>query len=393
MIDQLDAEPLPRPSAEALAHSDRMRTRIRDAIAASGGAIRFAEFMDLALYAPGLGYYSAGATKFGAAGDFVTAPEISGVFAECLASGFAEVLGTTGGDIVELGAGTGVLAAGLLGALEARGVLPERYRIVEVSADLKERQRRLIAEEAPAMSNRVEWLDAPPAAVDGVIVANEVLDALPVERFRVTDTGGEYLGVSGGDRGLRWVTLAGDEPLRRQLQVIEQTIGARLPHGYVSEWCPPLSPMVADLSSRLQRGLLMFVDYGLPRRELYHPQRDRGSLICHYRHRAHADPFLFPGLQDISAWVDFTAVAESAASAGLVLDGFTTQANFLIDSGLPDPEARAGGDLRSRVELSRQVAALTLPGEMGERFKVMAFSRDWDGRLPGLTGKDLSGSL
>ena len=393
MSDQPDAELLPRPSAEALAHSDRMQTRIHEAIAARGGAIRFAEFMDLALYAPGLGYYSAGATKFGAAGDFVTAPEVSAVFAECLATGFAEVLGTTGGDIVELGAGSGMLAAGLLGALQARNVFPQRYRIVEVSADLKDRQRRLIADKVPAMSDRVEWLDALPAAVDGVIVANELLDALPVERFRVTDSGGEYLGVSGADSILRWTALPGDEPLRRQLQLIERTTGAKLPDGYVSEWCPRLSPMVADLSSRLQHGLLIFVDYGLPRRELYHPQRDRGSLICHYRHRAHADPFLFPGLQDISAWVDFTTVAEAATGAGLVLDGFTTQAHFLIDSGLPDPQARAGSDLRSRVELSRQVAALTLPGEMGERFKVMAFSRDWDARLPGLTGKDLSGSL
>ncbi|UCC13600.1 MAG: SAM-dependent methyltransferase [Gammaproteobacteria bacterium] len=393
MIDQLDAEPLPRPSAEALAHSDQMRTRILEAIEARGGTIRFQEFMDLVLYAPGLGYYSAGAAKFGPAGDFVTAPEISDIFAECLATGFARVLKTTRGDIVELGAGSGSLAAGLLRALQARDVLPGRYRIVEVSADLRERQRRFIAENAPAMINRVEWLDAPPAVIDGVIIANEVLDALPVERFRVTDTNGEYLGVSSRDRDLHWTSLPADERLLRQLDLIAEALGSRLPVGYVSEWCPRLPPLVADLSSRLRRGLLMFVDYGLPRRQLYHPQRDRGSLICHYRHRAHTDPFLYPGLQDISTWVDFTSVAESAAGVGLILDGFTTQAHFLIDAGLPEPQARAGSDPRSRMELSRQVGVLTLPGEMGERFKVMAFSRDWEGRLPGLTGTDLSGSL
>jgi SAM-dependent MidA family methyltransferase len=394
MKEAFDAAGLPEPSAEAIEHSRRLQSRIEGAIESAGGAIRFAEFMEMALYAPGLGYYSAGARKFGPGGDFTTAPEISPLFSACIARACGTVLaGFRDREILEIGGGSGVLALEILRALEALGKLPRRYRILEVSADLRDRQRRLLTEGVPSLIDRVRWVDALPERMDGVIIANEVLDAIPFERFRVGSPDPEYLGVGIAGSRLRAVSMPADDALRHQIRQIGDSLGEPLAPGYTSEWCPGLKPLVYSLARSLENGVLLFFDYGLPRRQLYHPQRFGGTLMCHYRHRAHGDPFLYPGLQDISSWVDFTAVAEAATAAGLVLDGFTTQAHFLLGSGIAEMAGVDQEDSRKRIETAGQVRALTLPGDMGERFKVIAFSREWGGTLPGLTRKDLSGSL
>ncbi|MGB5622380.1 MAG: SAM-dependent methyltransferase, partial [Gammaproteobacteria bacterium] len=224
--------------------------------------------------------------------------------------------------------------------------------------------------------------------------ANEVMDALPCEQFRIGGDGIEYLGVGCRDGGFVWQRLPPDAALLDQQTRIADALGQALPAGFSSEWRPMLEPWFAGIANALEQGLLLLVDYGLPRTQLYHPERSDGTLICHYRHRAHDDPFLWPGLQDITAWVDFTALAEAAQQHGLLLDGFTTQAAFLIASGLErmlDHDAAA--DPRRRMEQGRQIRWLTLPGEMGEGFKVAGFSRGWAGECPGLTGDDLSGSL
>ena len=394
MREGLDAAGMPEPSAEALEHSRRLEAFIAEAIRGAGGAIRFAEYMRLALYAPGLGYYSAGARKFGPAGDFTTAPEVSSLFSACIARSCGEVLDSIdGGEIVEIGAGSGQMTLDVLLTLESAGRLPERYRILEVSADLRDRQRRLLSAGMPGFVDRIRWIDDMPSAVNGTIVANEVLDALPFERFRAGSPDPEYLGVGRGEHGFRVVPMPADEALKAQVRRIDRSLGTPIAPGYVSEWRPGLKPFVSSLARSLRKGALLLIDYGLPRRELYHPDRSQGTMMCHYRHRAHGDPFLNPGLQDITAWVDFTAVAEAATDVGLVLDGFTTQAHYLIGSGIVDTAALGAGSARRQLETASALRTLTLPGEMGERFKVIGFSRHWSGVLPGLTGKDLSGSL
>lgn len=377
---------LPQPGADALDHSRKLQAVLQREIAARG-AIGFERYMDLALYAPGLGYYSAGAHKFGAAGDFVTAPEISPLFSRCVATQCAEVLRALGGgSILELGAGSGVMACDLLAELARDSCLPDAYLILEVSADLRERQRARVAALDPAVSARVQWLDGlPQAPLHGVIVANEVLDALPVARLRVRDGVAMELAVGRDVAGFTWVERG---PLQ-SLPVEIVSLLTRCPDGYTSEHRPSLSPWLTTVAAALGRGVALFMDYGYPRREYYHPQRIAGTLLCHYRHRAHADPFLWPGLQDITAAVDFTAVAESAVAAGLAVRGFTTQAHFLIGTGLDRQVAACGADdARARAALARDVQALILPGEMGELVKVLALARDCPAPLAGFSGVD-----
>ena len=386
---------LPGLSLEELAHSARVTERLREAIAQAGGWIGFAEYMRLVLYAPGLGYYSAGARKFGAAGDFVTAPEVAPVFSRCVAVQCAEVLrGLGGGGILELGAGSGVMAATMLAELERRDALPDRYRILDVSADLRDRQARTIVESVPHLRDRVEWLDSLPEAFEGVIVANEVLDALPVERFAVR--GGEInaLGVTEHLGQLEWSEVRAPAGLAAAVRHVLAGLPATWPDGYRSEINLGLPPWLAGLAESLRQGVVLFVDYGLPRREFYAPERRDGTLLCHCRHRFHDDPFERPGLQDVTAWVDFTAVAEAASEAGLEVAGYTTQAHFLIGSGLGEFVADVSDlDLVQRVNLSRQAMVLTLPGEMGERFKVIALARGYDAPLRGFAVRDLRHTL
>ena len=388
------ASELPGLAPEEAAHSARLEHRIREEIERAGGWIGFARYMQLALYEPGLGYYSAGARKLGAAGDFVTAPEVAPVFSRCLAVQCEEVLRALGGgDVLELGAGSGVMAADLLQELARRGVLPGRYLILDVSADLRERQRATLEATVPGIMDRIEWLDRWPDGFSGVVVANEVLDAMPVERFVVRGGAVHALGVTWQLGRLQWSEAPAGAALAEAARAIEHDTGG-WPDGYASEVNLGLAGWFAALAASLERGVLLFVDYGLPRRELYAPERRDGTLLCHFRHRFHADPFVHPGLQDITAWVDFTAVAEAAAAAGLGVAGYTTQAHFLIGSGLGGFLADVADlDVVSRVNLSRQAMVLTLPGEMGERFKAIALAKGYDAPLCGFAARDLRHTL
>lgn len=386
---------LPELTADECAHSERLAVRIRDAIAEAGGWVPFPRFMEMALYEPGLGYYSAGARKFGAAGDFITAPEVAPVFSRCMATQCAQVLEALGGgDVLELGAGSGVMAAGILAELERRDCLPGRYRILDLSADLRERQRETLQQTVPHLLERVEWLDRLPAPFDGIIVANEVLDAMPVERFVVRAAEVNALGVTWHFGRFEASEVRAAQPLRDRVRAIEADTGRPLPEGYTSEINPGLGPWFASLAQVLRRGVALFVDYGLPRGEYYSAERTTGTLLCHFRHRFHDDPLSRLGLQDITAWVDFTGVAEAGMAAGFALAGYTTQAHFLIGCGIGACVADVSElDLVQRVNLSRQVMVLTLPGEMGERFKAIALARDCEIDLVGFTSRDLRHTL
>jgi SAM-dependent MidA family methyltransferase len=378
---------LPVPSADALAHSARLAAHIREAIREAGGAIPFSRYMDLALYAPGLGYYSAGARKFGAAGDFITAPELSPLFSRCLARQCAEVLAELPeGSILELGAGSGVMAADILLELQALGRLPAEYLILEVSAELRERQQRTLATKATALASRVRWLDGLPERFSGVILGNEVLDALAVERFLKRPGGFDEYCVRVEGEGFAWDTRPAGAQLAAVLAAFETTLAAPLASGYTSEICLGARPLISSLAQALQQGALLLMDYGYPRVAYYHPERSMGTLMCHYRQRAHDDPFLYPGLQDITAHVDFTAVAEAGTSSGLYLAGYTAQAHLLMALGVA---ALAGEDMKA----AQQVKLLTLPEEMGERFKAIGFSKGIETALSVFALRDLSRQL
>jgi SAM-dependent MidA family methyltransferase len=389
---------LPPLSAEERAHSERVSAHIRAFIEAQGGVIGFDAYMRLALYAPGLGYYSAGATKLGGGGDFVTAPEVSSLFSRCLARQSADVLRVTGGDVLELGAGLGTMAADVLTELAALECLPERYLILEVSADLAARQRARLAQLPADLARRVQWLDRwPDRAMQGVVLANEVLDAMPVERFLIRGEGADQevrsLGVGLAGDGFGWRETDPSPELENAVQNILDGLPAPLPEGYVSEVCLAFQPWMAALASQLERGVALLIDYGLPRAHLYHPERGTGTLRCHFRHRAHDDPFTHVGLQDITAWVDFTRVAEAADSTGLDLLGFATQASFLIGAGmeslLTTEMQLAAQDPLRHAKLAGEARRLLLPGEMGEVFKVIGLGHGYDTPLAGFGTQNL----
>lgn len=382
---------LPPPSDDALAHSRRVAGHIAERIHRAGGWIDFSEFMDLALYAPGLGYYSAGAEKFGPAGDFVTAPEISALFGRCLANACCAWLrDSPDAVILELGAGSGALAAEVLGALQGHGVVPARYLILEVSAGLRRRQQDTLQRLPQALSDTVEWLDElPQSPLRAIILANEVADALPVTRFRKLEHDVMAQGVSVAGDGFAWAERPAGRELRAAVAAIESGLGRELDNGYTSEVSLRLPAWIDSIARIIEAGAFLVCDYGMARREYYHPERRDGTLLCHYRHRAHADPFLHPGLQDISAWVDFTAAAAAADATGLSVAGYSTQAHFLVDNGvLTELERLQTGQVRDRVALAGQARRLLMPGEMGERFKVLAATRG-RGHCDGFGFRDL----
>jgi len=370
---------LPDVADDERAHSARLIECVRAALSRAGGWLSFAQYMDLVLYAPGLGYYSAGTAKFGRGGDFVTAPELSPVFGYCIANAAAGVLDELDrGVILELGAGTGRLAVDVLLELQHRQRLPTQYLILEVSADLRERQAARLAELPAMLAARVRWIDRlPDAPFDGLILANEVADALPVQRFRRGADGIEELGVADSGEGLGWAQRPADALLTAEVEAIEADLGARLPDGYESEVSSLTAGWIAGLAAVVGRGTVLIVDYGLPRAEYYSVARDAGTLSCFFRHRVHGDPFVRVGLQDITAWVDFTRIAEAGVAAGLDVAGFTTQAHFLIDTGFDEALARAldGLDGLARHAATQAALTLMLPGEMGERFKCIALAR------------------
>jgi SAM-dependent MidA family methyltransferase len=387
---------LPEPDATARAHGERVAAHLREAIAEAGGALPFDRFMELALYAPGLGYYSAGARRFGRDGDFVTAPELSSLFGRCLAVQAIEVLEALGGgDLLELGAGRGTLAADLLEALADAGHLPERYLILELSGTLRDEQQATLARRVPRLLDRVEWLDAPPAeGFRGLVFGNEVADALPVSRFRIGADGvveEAHVAIEGD--GFAWSWRPASPELDAGVAALQAEVGA-LPGGYTSEVCLRLAPWVATLAAPLAAGALLLIDYGYPRREYYLPERADGTLQCHYRQRAHGDPLRLAGLQDITAHVDFTALAEAGHATDLAVAGYTTQAHFLLGCGLDGLLAESDpNDTAAHLALMQQVRALTLPGEMGERFQALALTRGLDRPLRGFALRDLRGRL
>jgi len=381
---------LPEPPDKLKQMSSRLVERIRGEIEASG-PIPFSEYMERALYEPGLGYYSAGLHKLGGSGDFVTAPELGPAFAQCLARQIAQIADTLGEyEILEIGAGTGRLAIDLLKALEQMAP-PRRYRILERSADMRREQEKSLADALPDMASRIDWLDTPPSSGwDGVMLANEVVDALPVERFELGSNGIEQLCVDTEDSGLTCRRRPAPPPLET---TVRARLGERLEHmpeGYRSEVCLMLEPWLTEVSATLTRGCALLIDYGYPREAYYAPERRDGTLICHFRHRGHDDPFFFPGLQDISAFVDFTALAEAGKAASFACSGYASQAMFLIGCGL-EKILQKGMSLpdRQRLAFAAQVRELTLPSAMGEKFQVMALTRGLDLQLRGFAPQDL----
>lgn len=374
-------------SADASAHAARVAEALRQAIDAAGGWIPFSAYMQLALYAPGLGYYAAGAAKFGGAGDFVTAPELSPLFGQCIARQIADVLGVTRGDVLELGPGTGALAAEVLKALESLDQLPDHYRLLDLSPDLRSRQRERIAAEVPHLLPRCEWIDILPDRLTGVILANEVLDAVPVRLVAWTASGVRERGVAVVAGQFTWA----DRPIE-DAQLREQVPRLDVPTPYVTEISPEAVALTRTLATCLEHGAALVIDYGFGRREYYHPQRSGGTLMCHYRHRAHDNPFFLPGLQDITAHVDFTAIAEAAVGCGAAHAGYTTQAHFLVNCGLTDrlQGMHASSTDAGYARLAAGAQKLLSPAEMGELFKVIAFSRGLPLPLRGFARGDLT---
>jgi SAM-dependent MidA family methyltransferase len=379
---------LPPPSAAAQAHSAELIQLIATEIG-SGGWITFARYMELALYAPGLGYYAGGSTKFGGAGDFVTSPEISPLFSQTLARQVAQLLDGAGEQIVELGAGSGRMAHDLLLTLAELGTLPSSYAILEVSAELRQRQQQMLGGLPDALRARVHWLDALPERIAGVVLANEVLDALPTHIVAWHDRQIMERGVSWDGQRLLW----SDRALKPG-PLLERSLALSPPPPYVSEVSLAVPALLRALGSALERGVLLLIDYGFGTGEYYHPQRNRGTLMCHYRHRAHDDPFSLPGLQDITSHVDFTSVALAGVDSGLQLLGYTTQAHFLVNVGITDVLVRTSPhDSAAYLPLAAQAQKLLSPAEMGELFKVIALGRGIEAQLTGFRAGDLSGLL
>lgn len=382
---------LPQPSAEALDQSNRLTALLQSEIRAAGGWMPFSRYMELALYAPGLGYYSGGARKFGPGGDFITAPELTPLFGQALASQVEQVMQLSAMQVIEVGAGTGLLAADLLLELERRGALPLSYGILELSAELRERQFDTLAQRAPHLAARVQWLDALPAQFSGVVVANEVLDVMPVHLVVSRADGvferGVVLTESEYGAVFRW----GDSPAEGA--VLEAARALELPAPAEDEYLTEINlagqAWMASWADRLQQGAMLLIDYGYPRAEYYLPSRSNGTLLCYYRHHAHADPFLWPGLNDITEFVDFTAMAEAAYDAGLEVLGYTSQAQFLFNCGVLDCLARRGPEgSADYVRAARAAQRLTTPQEMGELFKVLAVGRGIDVPLIGFARGD-----
>ena len=388
---------LPEPSAAEHAHSGELAALIRNEIRANG-AMPFARYMERCLYAPALGYYSAGRTKFGAAGDFVTAPELGSLFARCIARALAPALRELGADadLVELGGGSGAFAVAAVREFAALDALPARVRLLEPSADLRQRQRECVRRELPpGLASRFEWIARPPEEPwRGVVFANEVVDALPTTRFHID--AGEVLEECVALDGERFVRAdrPADTLVAGAVRHAERALDAPFEDGYRSEILPQLPYWLQAVTASLEAGVALFVDYGYPRREYYLPQRGEGTLVCHYRHRAHADPLLWPGLTDISAFVDFTALAEAGVGAGFDFVGYAPQGQFLLASGLPELlETAPDAGEPERLRLVGEAKRLTLPGDMGERFQAIAFARGVADALPGLRAFDLSRRL
>lgn len=369
---------MPVPDSAALDASRALVAYIKTEIAAHGGWLPFADFMRLALYLPGLGYYTGGAQKFGAAGDFVTAPSLGPLFAQTLARQVAQLVERSAPAILEFGAGGGELAGDLLAELTRLDCPIEGYAILEPGPELRERQRTTIARLTPDSLDKVVWLDRLPERFRGVMIANEVLDAMPVNVLAWRAEGIFDRGVALEEANLAWA----ERPASGELLVAARALPIAPP--YASEIALAARGWMASIAKCLEHGALLAIDYGFPAREYYHPQRSTGTLMCHYRHFAHTDPFLYPGLQDITAHVDFSALAASSRAAGLDVLGYASQSNFLINCGITGVLERTdAADAKRYAPLAASAHKLLSPAEMGELFKVVCFGR---GIRPGLLG-------
>lgn len=322
---------------------------IHQKIVESGGKIPFSTYMQLALYTPGLGYYTGGAQKFGCEGDFVTAPELSPIFGKCLAKALRPF-----NTLLEFGAGSGILAKTLLDTNQNI----EKYWILEISSELQHRQQETLKNHL----DKVTWLTELPLSFSGAIIANEVIDAFPATKFLYKDNHVYEYYVN---EKLEWVLEKPHDP-----RITEFVKSLDLPSPYTSEMHLWLKPWIKSLSDTLNSGLMLIFDYGFPRHEFYHPDRREGTLMCHYRHQAHTNPFAHPGIEDITAHVDFTAIAEAAVESNLEVAGYTSQAAFLLDCGLTDFIENDNDTLATKI--------LTHPSEMGELFKVIGLTKDWN---------------
>jgi SAM-dependent MidA family methyltransferase len=359
---------------------------LHDAITRAGGWISFATFMDLALYAPGLGYYAAGARKFGAAGDFITAPEISPLFGQAIAQSISDTITQTQGSVLELGPGSGQLAFDMLVALEQLKSLPSKYYLLEVSADLRARQREKLSSLPVHLFQRCVWFDALPIDFIGAIVANEVLDVVPTHLVKYENGVALARGVALGVAKEGGKFIYQDVPnipadVAAMVEAVNRDVFANVfantaPDNYLTEFAPQAAALTTSLCQALKTGVMLLIDYGFRRQEYYHPTRVTGTLMCHYRHFAHTDPFLYPGLQDITAHVDFTAIAEAGIAADCELLGYTTQANFLLSAGIADAIAQHDpSDTARYLAITNQAQRLLSPAEMGEFFKVIGFGK------------------
>ena len=384
---------LPEPSEEAISHSQQILDVIKTSIQQADGRISFQQFMQTALFEPVLGYYRCGTEKFGAMGDFMTAPESSLLFGQCLVRFIQST--NTANNILEVGAGSGRLAVSILKALAAQSALPESYYILELSAELRERQRQNIQVELPEYIDQLVWLDALPDAFNGVVIANELLDAMPVTRFKLDNSQvfEEYVVCNEDELSFSYKPTS-DQRLLARIEVLKQKTSIAETEPYHSEVNFIAQDWIRSLADGIESAVVLIIDYGYPRNAYYHLQRHMGTLMCHYQHRAHPDPLILTGIQDITAHIDFTAMADAALESGMEVVGFTTQAHFLLNLdllGLLDARQQETGQagLRNYFQASGEVKRLTLPGEMGESFKVMAFSKNYQDDVAGFEQHDI----
>jgi SAM-dependent MidA family methyltransferase len=365
---------LPTPDADAQLRSQQLAQIIQQTIQKFQGWISFASFMQMALYTPSLGYYSGGAQKFGdvvkGGGDFVTAPEMTPLFGLSLANQIAEVLAQTGGDVLELGAGTGKLALSVLQGLQEKNQLPQHYYILDVSAHLRQVQKETLSIGLPKeVFARVQWLDTLPEKLTGVVLGNEVLDAIAVNIVTLQNGVWYERGLTFAE-GLQWKNkLLEDKHLVSHLPV-------DLPEGYLTEICPAANALISSLASCLQKGIILMLDYGFGAAEYYHPQRTQGTLMCHYQHFSHSNLLNYIGLQDITAHVNFTMIAEAGVSEGLEVTGYCNQAQFLINCGILKLMSNVSpNDIGMYAPMAAAAQKLLSPAEMGELFKAIALTK------------------
>lgn len=385
-----DSRELPLPNDLAQEHSEKLISLIKDEIENNNGVISFHRYMELALYAPGLGYYAAGSVKFGEEGDFITAPEISPLFSQTLANAILPVLNDEQ-IILEVGAGRGRMAADILAYLKQKNKLPKEYWILELSADLRERQKVIIEETIPEFVENMKWLDILPDQFSGVVLANELLDAMPVQLFQKKENDINDVNVVWKDDRFTFELKSSfDERLVNRINNIETELENEFNSEYVSEINFTAEDWIKSIAESLQQGIIILIDYGFPRHEYYHQQRSEGTLMCHYRHRTHPDAFVYPGLQDITAHVDFTAMADAALESDMKVIGYTNQVSFLMGAGLLELlPLNNETDMQKQMEVATQIKKLTLPHEMGELFKVIGFSKNYDVVLPAFEFRDL----